>query len=66
MQRMRRAKCCCALVGESGLQSFPRRVASRKERLRLPVAVRAWPGFLRHLPTRALRARIPIPRECGP
>eukprot|EP00965_Chrysotila_dentata_P076658 2530862-Pleurochrysis_carterae.AAC.1 len=38
MQRMRRAKCYCALAGESGLQSFPRRVASGKERPRLPAA----------------------------
>eukprot|EP00965_Chrysotila_dentata_P058430 1937919-Pleurochrysis_carterae.AAC.1 len=40
MRPMRRAKCCCALAGESWLQSFPPRVASGKERLRLPAAVR--------------------------
>eukprot|EP00965_Chrysotila_dentata_P081833 2701136-Pleurochrysis_carterae.AAC.1 len=38
MQRMRRAKYCCTLAGESGLQSFSRRVASGKELLRLPAA----------------------------
>eukprot|EP00965_Chrysotila_dentata_P031755 1058889-Pleurochrysis_carterae.AAC.1 len=38
MQRMRRANCYCALAGESWVQSFPRRVASGKERPRLPAA----------------------------
>eukprot|EP00965_Chrysotila_dentata_P059691 1980222-Pleurochrysis_carterae.AAC.1 len=51
MQRMRRAKCYCALAGGSWLRSFPRRVASGKEHPRLPAAVRAWPGFLHHQPT---------------
>eukprot|EP00965_Chrysotila_dentata_P022538 746354-Pleurochrysis_carterae.AAC.1 len=66
LQRMRRAKCCCALAAKSGLQSFPRRVASGRGLFRLPAAVRAWPGCLHRQPTSALQARIPIPRECGP
>eukprot|EP00965_Chrysotila_dentata_P040528 1343956-Pleurochrysis_carterae.AAC.1 len=64
MRRMRCAKCCCALDGESWLQSFPQLVASGRGRLRFPVVIRVWPGCLHHQRIHALRARVPIPRDC--